>query len=205
MNTIRMVFAESRIFWSRLFAVALLLFIAVSAPPWRYDSLPALVVEVIGFLLLAAATMGRLWCASYIAGRKDGELVREGPYSVVRNPLYVSNFVGGVGFGLAAENLIATAIIFVLFVIFYPAVVHREEKRLEEKFGNAFRRYKDAVPRWWPNLSLYHEPAEHVIRPRLLRRAYFNAMWFMWAFLLWEILEKLQGIGIIVPMIWSVA
>lgn len=202
MTTIRAAFAESRIFWSRLFAVALLLFIALSAPPWQNDGFLALGVEIVGFVLLAAATMGRLWCASYIAGRKDGELVREGPYSIVRNPLYVANFLGGVGFGLAAENPIATAIIFLLFVVFYPAVVHSEEKRLEEKFGNAFRRYKDAVPRWWPNLSLYHEPAEYVVRPRLLRRAYFNAMWFMWAFLLWEILEKLHSTGI-VPVMWT--
>ena len=106
------------------------------------------------------------------------------------------------GFGLAAKSPIATAIIFLLFVVFYPAVVHSEEKRLEEKFGNAFRRYKDAVPRWWPNLSLYQEPAEYVVRPRLLRRAYFNAMWFMWAFLLWEILEKLHSTGII-PVMWA--
>jgi len=201
MSTIRVAFAEARIFWSRLFAVALLLFIAVSAPPWGEATFAALGVEIIGFVMLAAATLGRLWCAAYIAGVKDSVLVRDGPYSVVRNPLYVANFVGGVGFGLAAENLVATGVIFILFAVFYPAVVASEEKRLLAKFGDAYADYCRAVPRWFPNLSLFHEPAERVVRPRLLRRAYVNAMWFMWAFLLWEIIERLQVIGWL-PVFW---
>ena len=201
MSTIRVAFAEARIFWSRLFAVALLLFIAVSAPPWGEATFAALGVEIVGFVMLAAATLGRLWCAAYIAGVKDSVLVQDGPYSVVRNPLYVANFVGGVGFGLAAENYVATGVIFVLFAVFYPAVVASEEKRLLAKFGDAYAAYCRAVPRWFPNLSLFHEPAERVVRPRLLRRAYVNAMWFMWAFLLWEIIERLQVIGWL-PVFW---
>lgn len=87
-----------------------------------------------------------------------------------------------------------------MFLVFYPAVVRSEERRLEARFGEVFRRYRDTVPRWWPDFSLYREPTERRVRPRLLLRAYFNAMWFMWAFLLWESIEKLHAIGILNPL-----
>lgn len=195
-------FAATRIFWTRLFTIALLILIVFSAPPWRGTSYAALTIEVLGYILLGAATLGRLWCATYIAGLKDRVLMRAGPYSVVRNPLYLSNFVGAMGFGLSAENPLATLLILVAFLAFYPFVVRREEKVLEAKFGAAFVAYRREVPRWWPQLSGYREPETYVVRARTLRRAYFNAMWFMWAFMLWEVIEKLQSLHVI-PVLWG--
>lgn len=201
-NTFGETFARKRIFWSRIFLGALLVFIVFSAPPWPEESYPALVVEILGYVLLVAATLGRLWCATYIAGAKDRTLMQDGPYSVVRNPLYLSNFLGAVGFGLSTENLVATVIILVVFTTFYPFVVRREEKQLATQFADAFADYVRRVPRWWPRLAHYREPETYVVRARMLRRGYFNAMWFMWAFMLWEVIERLRELRAI-PIFWG--
>lgn len=195
-------FARSRLFWSRLFGVALLAVVVFSPLPWPENSLMALAFEVSGFVLLATATLLRLWCTTYIAGLKNNVLMQEGPYSMVRNPLYVSSFIGGIGFGLSVENPILTAVIAMAFLIYYPWVVRHEEERLAGLFGEAYLAYCRKVPRWFPRFSSYSEPETYTVRARMLRRGYFNAMWFMWAFLLWEVIERLREIGI-VPALWG--
>ena len=66
------------------------------------------VLFLIGCALVGIAIVGRLWCAQYIAGYKDNTLVREGPYSMCRNPLYFFSFLGTIGVGLCTESLTLT-------------------------------------------------------------------------------------------------
>lgn len=78
------------------------------------------------------------------------ELVVRGPYCWVRNPMYVAvvTFVAGeaVLFRSVALALYAAllALVFHLFVRLY------EEPTLVAQFGDAYRRYLERVPRWWP-------------------------------------------------------
>ena len=46
-------------------------------------------IEMAGLVLILVCILGRTWCTLYIGGLKKRELVTAGPYSVVRNPLYV--------------------------------------------------------------------------------------------------------------------
>ena len=43
--------------------------------------------EIVSYLLVAVATVGRLWCGIYVFGRKSKVLCMDGPYSICRNPL----------------------------------------------------------------------------------------------------------------------
>lgn len=54
-------------------------------------------LEIFGYALLLVAAPGRIWCSIYIVGRKDEELCTDGPYSLVRNPLYAFSLLGLVG------------------------------------------------------------------------------------------------------------
>ena len=46
-------------------------------------------LETGGVILILVCIVGRTWCTLYIGGNKKRELITAGPYSVVRNPLYV--------------------------------------------------------------------------------------------------------------------
>jgi protein-S-isoprenylcysteine O-methyltransferase Ste14 len=186
----RIPFFRHRIAWSRaavILALAYALFVPAPAaiPRGWLD-----ISQWLGFALLIVAALGRVWCLSYISGVKNDVLVAEGPYSVVRNPLYVFSFIGAVGFGLAVENPVLAALLAIAFAVFYPSVIRQEEETLTQAFGERFARYCGVTPRWIPRWSNFHEPESWSINPRRFRDGLLDAMWFLWVFLIWDILEK---------------
>ena len=75
-------------------------------------------------------------------------LVTTGIFAYVRNPMYVglACLVAGVGVALASDWTLVMLVAAALLIHF--GVVRREERYLEAKFGDAYRRYTEAVPRY---------------------------------------------------------
>lgn len=80
--------------------------------------------------------------------RPSSVLVTAGIFGYVRNPMYVglALMVAGIGIALASDWTLVMLVIAALLVHF--GVVKREERYLDAKFGDAYRRYMDAVPRY---------------------------------------------------------
>jgi len=190
-------FATHRIAWSRAVIIGVLLLVVFSPPPTSTLGWPIELSEMLGYALLVAAALWRIWCALFIAGSKNGELATSGPYSMVRNPLYLGNFAGAVGFGFAVEQPYLAALFGLGFALVYPAVVAREEVRLGQIFGERYREYCARVPRWIPDWSLYQEPGVVTVSPLRIRGAILDAMWFLWAFALWEFIEELHKLQVL--------
>ncbi len=188
----RLSFAHHRIFWSRAAAILAIGYALLVPAPRELGRLVLETGEIVGFLLLALAALGRLWCLAFIAGAKNEDLITAGPYSVVRNPLYLLNFVGVIGLGLGFENPPLALLLACGFALFYPSVVREEEARLARLFGADYVAYCAATPRWIPRWSAYHEPDTWVISPRRFRRGLLDAMWFLWVFMAWEIVEEYE-------------
>ena len=150
-----------------------------------------------GLALAAIGAAGRIWCSFFISGRKDGQLVTEGPYSISRNPLYVFSCIGLVGVGLTSETLTYPLLFLVIFGLYYPGIMGREERRLEELFGEAYRSYRQRVPRFWPQPRLYSEPASWTSNPRLFRRHILSDIWFVWIAAIIELIEGFRNVGLV--------
>jgi protein-S-isoprenylcysteine O-methyltransferase Ste14 len=185
-------FAHQRILWSRLILVVTLFIAIFSGPPAYLSSLVLDVFELTGYVMLCSATLWRVWCLVFIGGTKDGLLSQIGPYSVVRNPLYLGNFFGVVGFGLALGLPLLALSLAITFGVLYPSVVEQEEARLHDIFGESFARYCSAVPRWFPRWSLYREPATLLVSPARVRQGILDSMWYLWAFAFIETLEVIH-------------
>jgi len=84
-------------------------------------------------------------------------LVVAGPYRHVRNPMLTSVFIMQVGEALLFNSW-AIFIFLVVFIganmIYFPLV---EEEKLETRFGDAYREYRQNVPRWIPRLQPWSE------------------------------------------------
>ena len=193
----RLQFGRFRSSINRVFGILVVFYVLVAAPPNVFAPWVNVSAELLGLVMLCVAAFGRLWSLTFAAGNKDRLLVTEGPYSIVRNPLYIFGAIGAIGFGLAAENPWLVAVLIVFCAAYYPITVKREEKHLLKVFGPEYRRYRYRVPRWVPNFGQYHEPETLVVHPARIRAGIVYAMGYMWAFLLWDALEEFRETGIL--------
>lgn len=75
-------------------------------------------------------------------------IVTDGIYNYSRNPIYVALSLLYAGIGLAADSLWVLVLLAPVLLIVRFGVIAREERYLEEKFGDDYRRYKERVRRW---------------------------------------------------------
>ena len=116
-------------------------------------------VHALGLPLQLAGTAVLLWCVRDFAVHGRGtlapvdpprQLVAEGLYRWVRNPMYVGVVTVLLGHALwfGSRSLVLYA--FCVFVAFHLFVTLYEEPTLGARFGDSYRRYRAAVPRWIP-------------------------------------------------------
>jgi len=154
-------------------------------------------IEALGLSFIVLAIVGRMWCTLYIGGKKSAEIVRDGPYSVTRNPLYVFSTLGAAGIGAQTGSLIVALGFAVLCYLAFLVVIRAEEKYLEKAFGEPYRAYLADVPRFFPRLSLFHDSAELVVQPDRLYRTFTDGLVFFIAYPFFEFVEYLQGVHIL--------
>src|ERR1700710_1613019 len=77
------------------------------------------------------------------------QLVTDGVFGHTRNPLYVGGSIALCGLALIFDLDWILLLIVPSCVLLHFAVVRREERYLERKFGDAYRHYKARVPRYF--------------------------------------------------------
>ncbi len=109
----------------------------------------AAIVCALGALLsVTALRVFRKAGTSPIPIKPTTALVFDGPYRVTRNPMYLSLTLVTLAIALWLNMAwIAVALIVVVFLI-DRAVIAREERYLEQKFGEPYIAYKARVRRW---------------------------------------------------------
>jgi protein-S-isoprenylcysteine O-methyltransferase Ste14 len=87
-----------------------------------------------------------------VVTRSTATLVTSGPYRWVRHPLYLMGLIAYLGFALLSENwfiALATVVSFIVMLFRIP----KEETRLVDKFGDAYRQYMLRTGRFTPKLG----------------------------------------------------
>lgn len=135
--------------------IAALLFSLPDLPlPWLYARFipatnvgflagAALVATGLGFAVWARVVLGRNWSGT-VTLKEDHELIRRGPYAIVRHPIYTGLLAGFAGSALALgqwRGLIALVIVCVALW----RKLRLEERWLAEIFGDSYARYRREV------------------------------------------------------------
>jgi protein-S-isoprenylcysteine O-methyltransferase Ste14 len=169
---------KARQLHSRIFALLVIVFLCVTKPVLASDALLYQFMVWVGYVLIIFGAFGRVFCSAFIGGRKNDTIMRAGPYSVVRNPLYVFSFAATVGIGMQSGMVLFAIFLPLVYVVYYPFVVAKEEGFLRAKFGESYEAYVREVPRWIPNLKLWSEPEETNCMPKFIRRTMGDASVF---------------------------
>jgi len=118
-------------------------------PIWRVLS-AVLVLLGLGIRALADGFAGRHTRTEEIEAPR---LSTGGPYSFVRNPIYVGSMVLGLGMVGVLARWIALIQYLAVFAVFYFAVIPAEEQFLRRTFGHQYEEYCQSVPRMRPRLT----------------------------------------------------
>lgn len=118
---------------------------------YLYVSRPTPGTVASGMLVCLAGAALRTWASGHI--RKGRELADTGPYSLVRNPLYLGSFFVGLGVCIMGNRAVFTILFIILFTVIYGRKMIDEEKHLGRKFGDEYEIYRASVPRIVPLLA----------------------------------------------------
>ena len=102
-----------------------------------------LTVVGVGFAIWARSVLGQFW-SSVVTLKEGHRLIKEGPYQLVRNPIYtgmLTALLGGAVLNGAAPGLVG----FGLFVVAISIKIRLEEKVLRDEFGAEFEEYRRRV------------------------------------------------------------
>jgi protein-S-isoprenylcysteine O-methyltransferase Ste14 len=190
--------------FTRVLGIIMFACLAFCESKWAVASpVTAELLTGLGLIFVSIAACGRLWCMLYIAGYKTQKLVTAGPYSLCRNPLYIFSFIGTVGIGLGSATFTIPLVFIAAFFLYYPLTIKKEEDRLLEIHGEAFRNYCEKTPRYFPSVKNFHEPEQYKVDPRIFRRHVGNAILWVCFFGLWNLFECLR-VGKWIPTLFSI-
>ena len=107
------------------------------------------IVMSIGVAILFLATALILWAQKTSRNLRKENLSKEtfyrGPYRFTRGPTHLGIFLLMIGFGLVAKAFFVLLLTLVSFFVSRFTFLEKEEKILEEKYGQAYKEYKKFV------------------------------------------------------------
>ena len=108
-------------------------------------------ITAIALFLTAALTMGKNW--SLVARtRKDHQLVRTGPFAMVRHPIYLALLLYLLSIAAALGHWQQLLFAMPLYIVGTIIRIRDEEKLLRAQFGEEHARYVREVPAFIPLL-----------------------------------------------------
>lgn len=118
--------------------------------------IPAVLFILMGFALYQSATQG--FDRAQIVGldelepeRHRQQLITSGIRSKVRHPIYLGHFCEVFGWTLGTGSIAILAML-ALAVVTGAVMIRKEDDELQQRFGEVFRRYRESVPSFLPEI-----------------------------------------------------
>jgi protein-S-isoprenylcysteine O-methyltransferase Ste14 len=148
-----------------------------------------------GFAVSLVGALAQVWCFASL--QKNEQLCAQGPYSIVRNPMYLSRFILIFGVLMLLGFPWLLPVFAAVYYFYMYNRVRREEKRLQKLFGASYEKYCVEIRRFLPGFHCYENNRLLYFRWDLLKRnhglwnllgvlAFYAVAWF-WTFRLEQI------------------
>ena len=151
--------AKKRIIVLRLSILSIITLIILdnnfSAYNLDIDLNTSILFSCIGFALVVLGGFGRIWSSLYLEGFKTKKLIKDGPYSMVRNPLYFFSLIILLGICFAIKSIPISIALLSVFILFHVPTIINEEKVLLSTHDDSYKAYYESTPRLLPNIFKY--------------------------------------------------
>ena len=127
---------------------------------WVYftPSHPLPVPQVLGWVMVIGGTVLRAWAirvlgrffSAHVELQAEHNLVRQGPYRVIRHPSYSGAALFLIGVPLLLQTPVSLVVCLVLLAVAYGYRIPIEEKMLRAHFGSQFDDYASSTKRMIP-------------------------------------------------------
>lgn len=138
---------------------------------WR--ARPSWASVAIGTTVAAAGIAIRALASGQV--KKNRELTTTGPYTYVRNPLYLGSIVIGLGFALAARDVWILVALLAFFLLVYVPVIRGEQNFLSRCFPE-YAEYMRRVPSLLPRTLKFAGLTRGFSRELYLRHREYNSL-----------------------------
>ena len=101
----------------------------------------------VGLLIFVLGLAMQVMTTISVANTPPDKPVTQGPYRILRHPIYFGGFMTLLGMGIASASWVIL-LCALLWMAFFCIVVPTEEHFLLEKYGKAYREYMNRTPRW---------------------------------------------------------
>ena len=164
-----------RIIRPKISGLFLILFIFFGKPKTLYWIIIGSVIAFLGLVI-------RVWAAGCI--EKNKFVCTRGPYAFVRHPLYVGNFLFGVGLCVSITDFsnfwmyFWAFFIFLFLGVFYPLILS-EEAFLEKNFPEQFLEYKKKLKRFIPTFKTKYSPKFFSLRLFFYNQEHWRILFYI--------------------------
>ena len=149
------------------------------------DSKTSILFSCVGFILVVLGGFGRIWSSLYVEGFKTKKLIKDGPYSIVRNPLYFFSLMIFIGMCFALKSTEVSLALFLVFALFHIPTILNEEKVLLSTHDESYMTYYDNTPRLIPNILKYRrtKPEDRIeIKIKKINNVLWETMGYLFLF-----------------------
>jgi protein-S-isoprenylcysteine O-methyltransferase Ste14 len=117
-----------------------------------------LVMAGLGFAVWARVHLGRNWSGT-VTVKENHELIRSGPYAIVRHPIYTGLLLAMLGTAIVVGEWRGLLSFCFLSAAFWLKL-RREERFMAENFPDTYPSYRAQVPALVPLFHRHHPGAE---------------------------------------------
>jgi protein-S-isoprenylcysteine O-methyltransferase Ste14 len=113
------------------------------------------ITDAVGIVIILFGQFLRASARGYKSQKhiEKDKLIINGPYALVRNPMYLASFLIGLGIVVVLLRWWMIPAYLLFFLMWYWPQIHNEQKWLVGKFGQQFTDYCSTTPCFFPRLQ----------------------------------------------------
>ena len=148
--------------------------------------------NISGMILMVLGAIGRIWASLFIEGHKTKKVISDGPYSIIRHPLYLFSLMIILSLFFAIKSVFIGLYLLTMFILFHIPTLLNEERVLTELYGEDYINYKKRVPRFFPNFLIYRKVEKNTFLNIRLKRVQHVLIEAILLIMLYEIIVILN-------------